>query len=155
MPGKLFALNDQGTHQVNATEFPTEFQELVQLEIDQGPHLVMATGTLRAASPDFNLTIAIRLEVHGTSQPNLGAQDTTFIAPGAPVIADRESFTLMVSADIPFEGGAGATETGRTSAAPRPRAVLSARREQGAQGFAVTGIRMVAFAFDEIVATTI
>ena len=84
---------------------------------------------------EFNVGIRLRLEVHAMFSGLIGFDETEFftepanIGPGGVLVTsgnpDRNSFMLVVAANMPFEGGAG-------SGPPPPphREVLLARKER-------------------------
>jgi hypothetical protein len=149
MPDKFFALEDRRYHTVTSLEF----QELAELTIDQGPHLVIATGSIEGFNAEYNMAGALRLEVHGTFHFNLAATETRFQVPAPPVFANQESFALMVATTVPFEGGAGGGDP-PPPPPPRPRAVLSGRKASSGTGaFGVSDVRIVAVPFAELVQT--
>ena len=76
------------------------------------------------------------------------------IGPGGVLVTsgnpDRNSFMLVVAANLPFEGGAG-------SGPPPPphRAVLLARKESSDGAGIVSNVKITSFPLDEIVATVL
>ena len=156
MPGKLFYLDDRRGHLVRESDF----QELSMLPIEPGPHLVIAKGTVRGVNVQFNVGIGLRLEVHGMFAGLIAFDETEFftepanIGPGGVLVTsgnpDKNSFMLVVAANLPFEGGAG-------SGPPPPphRAVLLARKESSDGVGVVTNVKITSFPLDEIVATVL
>jgi hypothetical protein len=157
MPGKLFYLEDRRHHLVNQRDF----QQLAMLPTETGPQLVIAKGTVQGVSIEFNIDIVLRLEVHGMLTGLHGFDETEFFTEttdinqnGAVVTfgnPDRNSFMLVVAANIPPHGGAG-------SGPPPPphRAVLLARKDSGSRGAGVvTNLKITSFPLDEIVATVL
>jgi len=157
MPGKLFYLEDRRAHIVTERDFT----ELSMLPTEPRPRLVVAKGTVQGVNVEFNVGIRLRLEVHAMFSGLIGFDETEFftepanIGPGVVLVTsgnpDRNSFMLVVAANMPFEGGAG-------SGPPPPphRAVLLARKETASDGAGVvTNLKITSFPLDEIVATVL
>jgi hypothetical protein len=157
MPGKLFYLDDRRFHGITEPDF----KELAMLPTQTGPQLVIAKGTVQGVSLEFNITIRLRLEVHGMLTGLHGFDETEYFtdttdinSSGAVVtfgVPDKNSFMLVAAADIPPVGGAG-------SGPPPPphRAVLLARKESiSGGGGIVNNVKITSFPLDEIVATVL
>jgi len=82
----------------------------------------------------------------------LGADETVFASPPTNVSSGRGTFSLMVAAEVPFEGGAGSEGA---AVPPPPRAILSARSEGGDAAAMVHHVRIAALLVDEILLTTL
>ncbi|WP_420751448.1 hypothetical protein [Rhodococcus sp. O3] len=143
---KLLALQDDNHHLVTKTTF----ESMARLELESGgSYLVIATGTVWAASLDRNETVTVRLSIRTGIVAQIESK-TEFSANPSLSSTGHESFALTLAADS-VSGSPGPGPVIRP-----PSASLSAKKNTSGQGgFAVSDIRIAALPVDEIVLTTI
>lgn len=169
MVSKAYLLQDQRQHSVESADFVD--QGVLALGVGQS-YLVIATGDIqRSAAGGLDLMqCAVRLSVFDRLGSMLAREEqeytldnvrgtATIIQP--PITSAfrhgviSRHFSLMVAAEVPFQGGGGGTDPdGVPITFPPPRAILSARGANDKLAF-LTNVRIAAFPADEVDVTTI
>ncbi len=175
MATQLYFLDDTSSHAVTSEQF----EELcdVPLGFDKGPYLVMANVDFDRDDPGYihdRMLCEVRLDVVSGLGALLGSDYRQFQLSAVVGPTDASGFdrapssrhaSLMVTATVPSEGGAGrdtdlpftldeSDSSGMTPLAVPPRAVFSARRLTSGDPrstVVLSNIRIVAFQADEVV----
>lgn len=177
MARKAFFLEDHAVHEVNPTPLRggrvismlVVLQEVCRLDlvpVEPGPYVVLAKGDMESVHPWGGQTVSfkVRLDVLGMGplSANLGTDETTYARWKSIGYAGDEppprTFSLMVGATVPIEGGAGASESGEPPSFPTdpPRAVLSAQGTWDTDARArISNVRICALPAEDIVVTSL